>query len=132
MKKFTTLFVLLIFAFSIFTTNVGAFNIDTEFDTNDLTNQWEFVYEELSEIQEEPNVVNGFSMVDVNRRFLRRVYVDGSGELVRYNDEAEMWAILVFPADVESGVEDRIRSSIRNNFDVGVCLEKHKNDKKAA
>ena len=55
MKKFTTLFVLLIFAFSIFTTNVGAFNIDTEFDTNDLTNQWEFVYEELSEIQEEPN-----------------------------------------------------------------------------
>lgn len=69
MKKFTTLFVLLIFAFSIFTTNVGAFNIDTEFDTNDLTNQWEFVYEELSEIQEEPNVVNGFSMVDVNRSY---------------------------------------------------------------
>ena len=64
--------------------------------------------------------------------FLRRVYADGTGELVRYNDEAEMWAILVFPADVESGVEDKIRSSIRNNFDVGVCLEKHKNDKKAA
>lgn len=64
--------------------------------------------------------------------FLRRVYVDGSGELVRYNDEAEMWAILVFPASVESGIEDKIRSSIRNNFDVGVCLEKYKNDKKAA
>lgn len=64
--------------------------------------------------------------------FLRRVYVDGSGELVRYNDEAEMWAILVFPASVESGVEDKIHSSIRNNFDVGVCLEKYKNDKRVA
>lgn len=64
--------------------------------------------------------------------FLRRVYVDESGEFVRYNDEAEMWAIPVFPANVDSGVEDKIRSSIHNKFDVGVCLEKCKNDKRAA
>ncbi len=64
--------------------------------------------------------------------FLRRVYADGSGELVRYNDEAEMWAIIVFPASAESGIEDKIRSSIRNNFDVGICLDKYRNGKKAA
>ena len=64
--------------------------------------------------------------------FLRRVYVDGSGELVRYNDEAEMWAILVFSVSVGSSVEDKIRSSIRNNFEVGVCLENYKNDKSVA
>lgn len=64
--------------------------------------------------------------------FLRRVYLDRSGELVRYNDEAEMLAIFVFPANVESEVEDKIRSRIRNNFDVGICLEKYKNDKRGA
>lgn len=54
--------------------------------------------------------------------FLRRVYFDGSGELVRYCDESEMWSIIVFPPVAKEGTEEKIRRSIRNNFDVGVCL----------
>ena len=66
------------------------------------------------------------------QEYLQRVYADGTGELVRYDEEAGMWSVLSFPATVESGIEDKIRSVIRNNFDVGVCLNRQENEAKAA
>lgn len=76
-------------------------------------------------------ITEKFSIVH-GMRYLERVYADGCGELVRFDEETEMWAVLVFPATVEEGVEDRIRSVIRNNFDVGVCLKNTYNEQKAA
>ncbi len=76
-------------------------------------------------------VSEGFEIVH-GQEYLQRVYADGAGDLTRYDEEAGMWAIISCPATVESGIEDKIRSVIRNNFDVGVCLNKHRNELKAA
>ena len=65
-------------------------------------------------------------------RYLQRVYADGAGELTRFDEETEMWAILVFSPTVEEGAVARIRSVIRNNFDVGVCLNCSNDELKAA
>ncbi len=65
-------------------------------------------------------------------RYLQRVYEDGAGELTRFDEETEMWAILVFPPKTDQEVVANIRAVIRNNFDVSVCLNRNESDVKAA
>lgn len=76
-------------------------------------------------------VSEGFEKVH-GQEYLQRVYADGAGDLTRFDEETEMWAIISCPATVEDGIEDKIRSVIRNNFDVGICLKRHGNEMKAA
>lgn len=76
-------------------------------------------------------VSEGFEKVH-GQEYLQRVYADGAGDLTRFDGETGMWTIISCPATVEDGIEDKIRSVIRNNFDVGVCLKKHGNEMKAA
>lgn len=65
-------------------------------------------------------------------RYLQRRFADGSGELVRFDDNAGMWAVLAFPAEVEDGIEDKIRTVVRHNFDIGVCLHRQNERAEAA
>lgn len=76
-------------------------------------------------------VSEGFEKVH-GQEYLQRVYADGSGDLTRFDEETGMWTIISCPATVDDGIEDKIRSVIRNNFDVGVCLKRHGNEMKAA
>lgn len=73
-------------------------------------------------------VSEGFAIVH-GQEYLQRIYADGAGDLTRYDEETGMWVIISCPATIESGIEDKIRSVIRNNFDIGACL---RNESKAA
>lgn len=63
--------------------------------------------------------------------YLQRVYEDGAGDLTRYNDETENWVLLTFPATVDEKAEDKIRSVIRHNFDISLCLPRENGEKLA-
>jgi hypothetical protein len=59
-----------------------------------------------------------------NIKYYQRVFTDGSAELVRYNKETKMWAILCFPCEDKPRAVDNIREAVRDNFDLCAGIKK--------
>jgi hypothetical protein len=59
-------------------------------------------------------------------KYYQRTYTDGCAELVRYNTDTKMWAMLCFPNETPPGQMEAIREAIRNNFDLSKGIGKNK------
>lgn len=53
-----------------------------------------------------------------NKSYIKRIYDDGSAELIRYDEEQHKWACLCFRASDEQDKSLQIREAVRNNFDL--------------
>jgi len=62
MKKIKNLLTLIVFSFTIFAMNFTLSSLDEKRNV-EIINQLEFVSEELSDVQEELNTINGFSVL---------------------------------------------------------------------
>ena len=52
--------------------------------------------------------------------YYQRIFTDGNAELVRYNSDTKMWAVLCFPAQEKPRAIENIREAVRNNFDLSI------------
>lgn len=83
MKKIKNLFMLLILSISIFAMNFTVSITNVKNNTDDFIDQLEFVSEELSDVQDEMNVTNGFSKLSVSRSYGDSTYT--AANMINYN-----------------------------------------------